>query len=349
VKEPLGYRPEFDGLRGVAILMVIVLHAFSAKHRWLGGGALGVDLFFVLSGFLITTLLLEEWDQRGRVAVGAFYARRIRRLFPALVVLVVATAIVEAASESVRPRWIVGFLVVRLTYFANLLAAFGGGVGAGFNHLWSLAQEEQFYALWPIALVVVLRCKRSHRTLLAILGLHIVVVNVERVRVVLEGAPWERVWYGPDTHADPILFGCVAAVLVSHDLIRISKPILLIALTGAATAVVLLRPLHPATHAIAIPVFAASSAIILITIASGETEWVTRPLCARPLVGIGLVSYSLYLWHFPLVTAFGAIGLIPAAPLAVASYKFVEQPLRRRGSRAKAAPVLRHAHQAQIL
>ena len=160
------YRPALDGVRAVAVLSVIAYHV-----GWLRGGFLGVDIFFVLSGYLITTLLLREFDSKGRIALSNFWFRRARRLYPAVLLLVVACLLEavriqsEAATLAARRADILStlfyyanwhFIATDQSYFAAFLGA------SPLRHMWSLAIEEQFYLLWPLLLIVVLRvCRRA--------------------------------------------------------------------------------------------------------------------------------------------------------------------------------------------
>jgi peptidoglycan/LPS O-acetylase OafA/YrhL len=149
----LGHVPALDGIRGLAIALVVSMHAFGFP----AGGFIGVDLFFVLSGFLITTLLLEEVEATGRISLRDFYERRVRRLLPALLVLLIVYSVVEAArGRSVLPA------VAGLFYFSNFsnflhLTAWRTNA---LDHLWSLAEEEQFYLVWPPILILLVRWRR---------------------------------------------------------------------------------------------------------------------------------------------------------------------------------------------
>ena len=170
----LGYRPSLDGLRAVAILLVVAV----LPRSWLPGGTLGVDLFFVLSGFLITTLLLEERGATGDVSLPHFYARRALRLLPALwLLLIVYVAYGLANGHHGLPSHVLGAAAIGAGHVANFFAAAGSPNQAHYLvHLWSLAQEEQFYLLWPIVLLALLRRGVSTRTLL--LGFATLVVAV---------------------------------------------------------------------------------------------------------------------------------------------------------------------------
>jgi peptidoglycan/LPS O-acetylase OafA/YrhL len=327
----LGQIPALDGLRGIAILLVVANHAgnlIPSLHGWQRGGALGVDLFFVLSGFLITSLLLGEWDRRGTVSLRAFYRRRARRLLPALILLVGLAWIFSIAVDPRRSPQASLLALARLSYFGNFLVAFGGGLGTGFEHLWSLAQEEQFYLLWPPLLVFLLRRRASPRQLLALLGGLIAVVNVERLVLVLHGASEQRLWYAPDTHADAILFGCVAGIIWTYRLARPPRWAATGALLSAAPILIGFRAYHPLDYPVAMPVFAAASSLFLLAVAEFPKGRSTRALSWSPLRRLGKVSYGLYLWHLTLIALFGIIGVPIALVAALLSYKYVEAPFR---------------------
>src|SRR5436305_8467288 len=198
----LGHVPALDGLRGIAIAIVVGYHAFGFPL----GGWLGVDLFFVLSGFLITTLLLEEQAATGTVRLRAFYARRARRLLPALAVLLAAYVAISAVRGvdglAVVARW--GF------YTGNVYEAFVPGASlhlVGLNHLWSLAQEEQFYLLWPAALLLALKARRPA----VVLGTIALALMIYRLALADGGASDARIYFAPDTNVDGLLLGAAFA------------------------------------------------------------------------------------------------------------------------------------------
>ena len=202
----LGYQPAFDGLRALAIGLVVLVHVY----RWPAGGYLGVDLFFVLSGFLITSLLLEERDRHGDVSLTRFYGRRALRLFPALWVFLAASALIFAGLSSHAGTHLKGF-VQGFTYTTNLGVVFHS-FDSSYQTLWSLAIEEQFYLVWPAVLLVALWLGASR------LGLAVVVFGVALAEAsarffltpahVPQRFGWETV-----TRFDSILIGCVAGLL----------------------------------------------------------------------------------------------------------------------------------------
>src|SRR5579875_1756575 len=161
----LGRRPVLDGLRGVAILLVMLTHT-----SVLPNGYVGVDLFFALSGLLITTLLYEEWDRCGRISLRRFYGRRARRLLPALGLLIVVALIVDMVCYPMTGWPFAKKALTSLLFVNNWIAATGHASDLGsLNPTWSLAQEEQFYLVWPLVLVLLLRCRARPRLVAAML------------------------------------------------------------------------------------------------------------------------------------------------------------------------------------
>lgn len=339
----LGYRPGLDGLRAVAITMVVGVHAF----RWPANGGLGVDLFFVLSGFLITTLLLDERQRNGRVDFIAFYGRRARRLLPGLLAMLAVFAIVAAFRGRLGAD--AGSVVVGCLYLTNFVVAQSGvaAIAPGVAHLWSLAAEEQFYLIWPTLLFLVLR---GHRLAgLAVAGIAIVFTTAEGFVIV---GPPDRVWYAPDTRGVGILVGCTAALTLSlwretaQRVAQVAWPAALLGVSWLALTDLGLRTFHGW-----LPVFCACCAILIIrAIEPGAS--LARWLSAGPLPWVGRISYSLYLWHVPIFIWLGAgwvDGLdgrdVAATALSVmaatASFYLVERPFRRRrASSFRQSPVI---------
>ncbi len=196
------YEPSLDGMRAVAVTCVVAFHA----THWLPGGWAGVDVFFVLSGFLITSLLAQEIEASGSIDLGSFYLRRALRLVPALTVMLLASLAVAVllpsrTLEDVRAIGLAG------TYLMNWNRAFALFPQAWLGHTWSLAMEEQFYLLWP-AILLLIRARRPVTLISAL----VVLVTVWRLVLVLSGAPAERTYNGFDTHADGLLIGSALAL-----------------------------------------------------------------------------------------------------------------------------------------
>jgi peptidoglycan/LPS O-acetylase OafA/YrhL len=349
----LGYRPELDGLRGVAILLVMLVHL----HDWPRGGFLGVDVFFTLSGFLITTLLLEEWQARGTISLRHFYARRALRLFPAVAVLLLAYAAFALASGGPY----LGTRLAGAAYGATYTANWPQALGLGFpeqeiGFLWTLAIEEQYYLLWPGLLLLGLQLARLSAGRLAVaVGCLVLAVWVWRF-VLAAGGDGRRVYFGTDTRLDQILLGAILAAWFVRQAAaaRASRPLRLAGWAGVAFLAwrlfdpVYFRWWYPAVGIAGIGLASAAVLGCVVTRSSPTLGWVLR---GRPLRLVGTLSYSLYLWHVPAIRAVDRSFLAEAAPLrilagvvlsfllAAASYRFVEQPFlrRRRGHEQLAA------------
>jgi peptidoglycan/LPS O-acetylase OafA/YrhL len=337
----LGHRPELDGVRGLAIIMVVTGHCLGLYEGWAKRGELGVDLFFVLSGFLITSLLVEEWQRAGSVNLPEFYLRRGRRLLPALVVLAGVFALLTLLALPGRAAQTGLEALLRISYVSNFLIAFTqDGVGVGFNHLWSLAQEEQFYLLWPPALFVLLRRRVAPARLLVLLVVVIAAINLQRLAVVTAGGERHRIWFAPDTHSDAIVFGCAAALVWKYHLLPVRATRWLWAIVAACWlgALIGFDPLRPGTFPATLPLFAAASAVGIVALLDDSPALAMRLFATRPMQAMGKVSYSLYLWHAPLIVFFGISGLPVAMAASVLSYRYVEKPFRRRSGRAVALP-----------
>jgi peptidoglycan/LPS O-acetylase OafA/YrhL len=210
----LGHRASLDGLRGVAVLAVVFHHGHLFKYG--RGGFLGVDLFFVLSGFLITCLLVQEWEETDWVRLPAFYTRRVLRLYPALLAIVlVVGAYSYATLPSDQHASLAVHLASVLAYVSNFVH---GGTGRVLGHTWSLSVEEQFYLLWPPCLLLMLRSGVSRRTIHAIVVAAILLVAAHRA-VDFSAHDWSsldellwRAYVKPDMRLDAPLMGCLSAL-----------------------------------------------------------------------------------------------------------------------------------------
>ncbi len=322
-------RPELDGFRGIALLLVLFAHVGLAGFG--SGGVSGVTLFFVLSGYLITTILAGEIVATGHLRVLAFYGRRAARLLPALVVLFGVGVIYESArgdgSQTLR------FGIVALLYFGNWVSASGTWLGPWFGHTWSLAIEEQFYVIWP-AVLILFRRRLGVLMVLAVTGAGLSMLE----RLLLWHGPgsYNRVYHGTDTRADAILLGSALALWAArgHRLpgrwALVAGAVLLAAatpFTGTTLGVFVLAP----------TLAALGGALLLAYLAPGERG---RFLRFRPLVYTGRISYGMYLWQVPLVwllmPRIGALGVIVLTyVLATASFYVVERPCQRLARRGR--------------
>ena len=349
------YLPGIDAMRAIAVLAVFLYHADVA---WMPGGFLGVDVFFVISGYLITSLLLRERRARGHVRVGRFWLRRARRLLPAAGVMIAVTMVAAAVLEPERVRELRGDALAALAYVANwhfVLAEHSYFEQfqrpSLFTHLWSLSVEEQFYLLWPLVFAAGMQLFGRTRLLLGVLAG--AAASVALAWLLFEpGADASRLYYGTDTHAVGLLAGVALALAWSPVELRRHRsgplvgPILDAVGTVALAYVVLcfLR-VHDYDAGLWHGGYAALAAATaaLIAVLAHPAPRLGRLLGRGPLVWLGLRSYSFYLWHWPVVALSGpAAGvelpsgvLVPLQFLAVLalaglSYRFVEQPFRRR-------------------
>jgi peptidoglycan/LPS O-acetylase OafA/YrhL len=337
----------------VSILAVMAYHVGLIR-----GGFLGVDIFFVLSGFLITTILADEWARTGRISLGSFYARRALRLVPALVALVAACDL--AVMVIARFYWQEVFVpvvlgmayasVAALLYMTNWVAASGQTLWI-LGHTWSLSIEEQFYLVWPLCLLGLLRWVRHRGAILALLLLGIGASLLLKVAFVLAGAPLLRILFGLDTRFDELLIGCVVGILASWGLVGgFRRPSgRLGAAVSAGAALVLASMLwragwrEPAMLGGGTTAAATAAGVLIADMTARPEGWIASALGRQPLVGIGRISYGLYLWHFPLVYGCGALAVdgappnYPRAALAIgltfviagASYRWIEKPMLR--------------------
>ena len=353
------YRPALDGLRALAVAAVV---AFHLDEQRLTGGFLGVDAFFVLSGFLITTLLILEWRRRAAgagsgpgIRLGAFWGRRARRLLPALVLMILAVAVFAAiAVPTDQLGRLRGDGIAGLFYVANWRFVASGQSyfdlftsPSPFRHLWSLAIEEQFYLVWPLVTLACLRLARGRLRLLAAVAATGAVVSVVLMAVLYEPGDPSRAYYGTDTHAHPILVGVLLALVLieraaaSPSVQRRFDVLGIVALVGVLLAFAFAHDTSPRLYRGGSLVFAVLVAVVIAGVMRAPNGMLSRLFSLRPLVMIGVISYGIYLWHWPIIVyttedrtgLSGAslhllqIGLTLAA--AVASYLLVERPIRQ--------------------
>ena len=301
----LSYRPELDGLRGISILLVLGLHF---TPNLIPGGFLGVDIFFVLSGFLITSLLLQEWSQRNSISLKDFYIRRILRLGPGLAVylLLLGTyALVFLKKENAKEIYF-GILLT-LSYVSNWVIALKPDFPTGILAItWSLAVEEQFYLVWPLilSLLLTLRLNRSWIILALVLG--IVSVGINRALLWEAGASVRRLYYATDTHADGLLMGCLVGCLVCWDLMPKSrwlevfvKSVALVFAFLIAFLVLTRKHDHPLFYVGGFSFVALGFAATILALVAWPAAPAATVLRFKPLAWLGRISYGLYLWHWP--------------------------------------------------
>lgn len=333
-----GYRSDIDGLRAIAVLAVVAFHAFPA---WIAGGFIGVDVFFVISGYLISGIVLDGLDS-GTFAFGDFYLRRIRRIFPALFLVLGACLAVGWFALLSDEYTLLGKHVAGGAVFASnfILRGEAGYFATAAEskqllHLWSLAIEEQFYIVWPLMLWIVAKFRWNVLIIISLAVLASFGLNVLQAAVDLSAD-----FYSPQTRFWELMSGGALAC-IARQRSGIGSPALNNLVSGAGVLLLaggfwlLDKEIgFPGTWAL-IPVLGT-----IFIIHAGPNAWINRVLSHKALVSIGLISFPLYLWHWPLLSflrtvlaetpplemRFAAVAL--SALLAWLTYRFVETPVR---------------------
>ena len=365
----LGRIPALDGIRALAIVLVLVFHGGFA---WAGGGFFGVDVFFVLSGFLITGLLVSEYRQNSGIGLKRFWGHRVRRLVPALLVMLAGVALY---GFFLAPSDTLGELrsnaVATLLYFNNWHQVSGGqGYFAALNtpqpllHTWSLSIEEQFYLVWPLVVLGVLRLSRTLRPLLVLTVVGAAASAITMAVVYGNGAGESRAYYGTDTRAQALLIGAALAIVLAHPLPRRRS--------GAVPTTTLVRGFTPGPAAraalVAVGGVGLATVLWLAYSVDATSTWIYRGgftlvalataaviasvallpaspwgrfLSLRPVRYVGAISYGLYLYHWPIfvvlthertgLSGWALFTLRVGCSVAVAavSLHFLELPIRR--------------------
>ena len=356
------YLPSIDSLRALAVLAVIIYHV---DVNYLPGGFLGVDLFFVLSGYLISSLIIKEFRKTGTVNLYNFYIRRARRLLPAVYFMITVGLVVMVLFNEVLLRKshldaIFGYIYSsnwwyifhKLNYFDSF------GAQSPFKHLWSLAIEEQFYMIFPLLFLLVNRKKKSKdgtyklnkNFLYVVLGLilvsliaHILLFDINNI---------SRIYFGTDTRAFSLLVGVVGAILYPMERLHakvtpqqnmIYSVVSLVSIATLITVMIYTSEYNTLLYRGGFLLVAILGLIVIISSGKQHTL-MSRLLSFKPVVFIGKISYSLYLWHFPvlvLTTPVSEIGnpniyfvilrVILTFVVAIVSYVFVETPIRKLG------------------
>jgi peptidoglycan/LPS O-acetylase OafA/YrhL len=348
VGRTVSYNPSLDGLRALAVAGVVAEHA-----GFRIGGFYGVTAFFVVSGYLITALLLAERTRTGGIGMRAFYRRRFARLAPALLLVLACTVGWLVLTVTPPREWWAG-LVGALTYSTNFLDAspLQPHVGSYFEYTWSLGIEEQFYLVWPVLLVGVLALGRrwGRRVLLAVCLAVIAGAWLSRAAMLAGHASPQRVNFSFDSHMDAIALGAVVAIVLAGR--RPGRVLRWMSGAAGALALGLLCAIVADRTILRLREVDANGygqvallcTVLVIALAASPAGRLGRALSWRPLVHLGRLSYGLYLWNMLVRNVFvfvtgekpahaGWTGLLWVAllvALAEASYRYVESPLRRR-------------------
>ena len=344
----LAHHRGLDGLRGVAVILVIIFHS---GLGWLPGGFLGVSVFFTLSGFLITSLLINECENTGRIDLKAFWGRRLRRLAPAsLVVIAGVVGLASWLSTSIEASRIKGDAISATLYFSNWRFIYSGhsygelfATPSPLQHLWSLSIEEQLYVVVPVLIAGLFAMGLRRR---AIGYVFLVAVAGSTIATMFTNSH-ELIYYGTHTRAAELLLGSALACLFGQRIEKLAvnkaKSLSTLYIVPIVGVVVLSRFSSvdsPWVYSGALTAFAGLSVICLI--AAIQAGPVRSILSSSPLVRVGEVSYGLYLIHWPVIvwlnservdlqpTALFVLQVIVTVILTLVSYWLIEQPIRRR-------------------
>jgi peptidoglycan/LPS O-acetylase OafA/YrhL len=358
-----GHKPALDGLRAVAVLSVM---AFHYGLDGLQGGFLGVDTFFVLSGYLITSLLLTEWGRTATVNLLAFWTRRAKRLLPALFIVLIAVAIwvrLESSSDSFLS--LRADLIWTLFYGANWHFIGSGqsyfdlsSEASPLRHAWSLAIEEQFYLLWPLITFACLRLGRGRTRALTTVCVGGIVASTALMAALYNAGDPSRAYFGTDTRASQLLVGALLAVILARWAPRTTAQRRGVQATGIAGAIFCVWAFTSVTDRDAwlyhggFLLFAIATAFVIVAIIEPARSPLTALLSVRAVRWVGQVSYGLYLWHWPVQIFLSeartgmsgwSLGLVRVAVTFTAttlSYYLVEIPIRHHTFRSQAAKFL---------
>jgi len=333
----LAYRPDIDGLRAIAVLSVVAFHAFP---DFIAGGFIGVDIFFVISGFLISSIIFSNLEQE-RFSIISFYDKRIRRIFPALALVMFASfvmgwfTLLQDEFEKLGEHLIAGTAFVSNFVLKRESGYFDSAAELKpMLHLWSLAIEEQFYIFWPLLLAVVWKYKLGFLRITALLGISSFALNVYLINVNPVSA-----FYLPFTRFWELMVGGVLAYQTLHQRARIGKKGDMLGLVGL---LLLLSGFWLISRERSFPGFWALLPCLgaYALIAAGPEGWVNKTLLSNRLaVWFGLISYPLYLWHWPIFSfariivgdpsvTLRLVLVVVSVLLAYGTYRLVERPLR---------------------
>ncbi|MGI9197661.1 MAG: acyltransferase family protein [Candidatus Nanopelagicales bacterium] len=354
----MGYLPGLDGVRALAVLGVLLYHG---NLSWVRGGFLGVDVFFVLSGFLITTLITEQYTRTGRIDFAKFYLGRARRLLPALLLMLFVVGLVVAlfyrsSAVAFRQDALASLLYVTNWWYVVADASYFEAIGrpAFLQHLWSLAVEEQFYLIWPAITLLLLRWRGRRGVFLVAIGISLASTAWMVYLSLRNGYPLEtdpsRAYFGTDTHIMGLLLGAALAMvwrpgMLSTRLSAGAKAIIT-AIGIIALGVVIWFYLEVGEYSVFLyrGGFFVLSAVVCVLIAAASHPGVPfgAILGAQPMRYIGQRSYGLYLWHWPIFVITRPVLDIPLEGawnfalrmgltflVAELSYRYVEIPIRR--------------------
>ncbi len=350
------HMPALDGVRGIAILVVMIYHLellMPELHPFVKGGFLGVDVFFVLSGFLITSILLSEYEKTSTISLKKFYIRRCLRLIPAFWLFLICLYLF---GSFLLPEFQAGLVyggydfIYAITYTMNWFSASNHGFDSNLNHAWSLSIEEQFYIIWSVVLFKVFSEKRKHKQILFLTLGFVAVLCISRALRGLLGTDMRTLYYSTDTRIDSLLIGCAASMIFIWKMVPVRelksfwfKTLCVVSVIGSLIILFGMSHEDLELYVIGLPIFNLSVAVMLYWLVSRQETLVHKILKTRILRWIGNISYGLYLWHYLMYeyakkefATSGSqilVGMTLAFAIAATSYYLVEKPFLRLKSR----------------
>ncbi|GED66862.1 acyltransferase [Brevibacillus reuszeri] len=366
------YMAGIDGLRALAVLAVIVYHL---NYNWAPGGLLGVGIFFVLSGYLITDLLIAQWTRHGRLDMKDFWIRRARRLLPALLLLLMLVVAWAAIFSPAQMSSVRGDVPAAILYVSNWWLIFQDvsyfqkfGPPSPLGHLWSLAVEEQFYLFWPLLLAFGLHFVKRRGPLIVLTLLAAAISALAMAFLYEPGLDPSRVYYGTDTRVFALLIGAVLAMVwpsrkLSPDIS--AKARITLDATGFLGLAILLYGIWKTNqyddflYQGGLVLLSVVSAVVVAVLAHPASHFAKWMGC-KPLRWLGVRSYAIYLWHYPIIVLTtptveqsewsqitrAILQLTATLVLAALSWKYIEEPIRR-GALGKVWAKLRPVKQGQ--
>jgi peptidoglycan/LPS O-acetylase OafA/YrhL len=339
-----GYMPQLDGLRALAVGLVVLTHiTHSLSHAQ--GGWIGVDVFFVLSGFLITTLLVNEASARqdGKFSMGRFYLRRVFRLWPAYVAFILGTLVYARLFQTAQFTAWRHQLWIGATYRMNFWEISHVSV-AGVGQIWTLCMEEQFYLLWPVVLLLLGR-RLSRNALIGVTAALMLASVTENIVLAANHVAWSRLYYAPDTNAYSLLLGCLFALIYTagyFDRLATTRFVRWFPFAFIGILIIWTKDVSATNdwvYAGPVELVCLAAALGIIGLIQAPNTLLGRALSLRFIVWIGVLSYSIYLWN-EIALSVGSTGhgsivdqlahfapkLFFLAALPLASYYLVERP-----------------------
>lgn len=349
------YMPGLDGVRAVAVIAIIIYHL---NPQWLSGGFLGVDTFFVISGYLITSLLLTEYHNTGKIKLMSFWLRRVKRLIPAVLFLVMGVIVLSlifmpTEIQKVRADSIAAiFYVSNWWYIMQNVDYFEQFAVQPLKHLWSLAIEEQFYLVFPIVLLSLLSFIRRLKSIRIIFLILLVISMIAMMVLYVPNENVARVYFGTDTRIQTLLMGVLLALVwppfqLKAKVNRQMRTMIDTAgVVGLAILFICFKFVSETNSILYYGGFFLISTVTLLVIASSvhPSGYFAKFLGNKVFTFIGSRSYSLYLWHYPIIVLIHhqfvqgqipplvyVVEILLMVLMAEFSYKFIEQPFRKEG------------------